>query len=262
MRSTVKLIMVLVAIATITSCKKDPEPAVENNNTPNPVVNTGSLTLEFKNMVGNVPLVFDTLSYVNEHTDTFTISLFRYYISNIVLTKSDGSYTESNSYHLVDASDITTESITLKDVPYGNYTSISFMIGIDSAHNVSGAQAGDLDPAKGMFWSWNTGYIMAKIEGTSPQSTAVGHSITYHIGGFKGPDNPLKTVTPSFGSNTANVSALVTPQIFIKADVSEWFKTPNTINFSSTNDVAMPGSLARSIADNYADMFSITNIHN
>jgi hypothetical protein len=49
-------------------------------------------------------------------------------------------------------------------------TGIRFLLGVDSARNVSGIQTGALDPARGMFWTWNSGYVMAKIEGSSPSA--------------------------------------------------------------------------------------------
>jgi hypothetical protein len=61
---------------------------------------------------------------------------------------------------------------------------MEFMIGVDSARNNSGAQTGALDPTNGMFWSWSTGYIMAKFEGTSAQSPAAANALKFHIGGF------------------------------------------------------------------------------
>ena len=54
-------------------------------------------------------------------------------------------------------------------MPAGNYNSLSFLLGVDSMHNVSGAQTGALDPANDMFWTWNSGYVMAKMEGASPR---------------------------------------------------------------------------------------------
>ena len=53
-------------------------------------------------------------------------------------------------------------------LPEGDYTELQFLLGVDSLHNVSGAQTDDLDPAKDMFWTWNSGYVMAKMEGNSP----------------------------------------------------------------------------------------------
>lgn len=243
----------------ISSCKKDPK----EEPIPTLTSTTGSLALHFENMVGDSALVFNTKNYVNANNDTFTISKFNYYISNIKLMKGGVvAYTESESYHLLQQSDLSSLEFTLGDVPFNTYTGIQFMIGVDSARNVSGAQTGALDPANGMFWSWSSGYIMMKMEGNSPQSGATGDGILFHVGGFSGVNSSLKTVSPAFGTETAIVSASITPEIHIKTDVLEMFKTPTNTSFATTHTIHMPGAMAKSIADNYADMFSVEHIHN
>lgn len=264
MKNSIKLLsaLFLIGAVTLSSCKKDPdeEPAPTPTT---PAATTGSIALHFENMVGDSALIFNTESYVTANSDTFTVSMFKYYISNIVLTKvGGGTYTESGSYHLIDASDLATGEITLPNVPFGDYNGISFMIGVDSARNVSGAQTGALDPANGMFWSWSSGYIMMKFEGNSPQSTAASNALLFHVGGFSGTNNTLKTVSPSFGVDVASVSSSVTPEIHFKADILELFTAPTTIDFSTLNTIHMPGANAKTIADNYADMFTVEHIHN
>ncbi len=69
-----------------------------------------------------------------------------------------------------------------------------FLLGVDSLHNVSGAQTDALDPAKDMFWTWNTGYVMAKLEGNSPSSALVNNKYEFHVGGFSGKYNVLKKI--------------------------------------------------------------------
>ncbi len=262
MKNTFKLLSALFIFGAITfsSCKKDPDEVT----TPTPLPNTGSLMLHFENMVGDSALVFNTKSYVNANNDTFNITTLKYYISNIVLSNSSGlTYKENYSYHLIDASDTSTCELNLTGVPLGNYNHISFMIGVDSAKNVSGAQSGALDPANGMFWDWNSGYIMSKFEGVSPQSIAANHVVLFHIGGFSGTNNVLKTVNPIFPSGVvASVTASVTPEIHFKADLAEWFTAPANTAFSVLNTIHMPGANAKKIADNYVDAFSIEHIHN
>ena len=250
--------LILAAVLAFSSCKKDKDPQPD----PAPVQEYGAVTLKFDNTVGNLPLQLNSTQYTNANGDTFNVSLYNYYISNIRLTASDNSvYTETESYHLVKASNIASLQFTLANVPVKNYTSITFMIGVDSTRNVSGAQTGALDPANGMFWSWNSGYIMSKLEGTSPQSPATNQIVMYHVGGFSGANNALKTVTLNF-PGTANVSASVTPLVTIRSDAAEWFKTPVNVDISTLHTVHMAGASAKKIADNYADMFSVTSVQN
>jgi hypothetical protein len=202
---------------------------------------------------------------VNALGDTFTISKFNYFISNIVITKNDNStYVEPNSYHLVKHSNAASTILTLANVPVGSYKSLSFMLGIDSTRNVSGAQTGDLDPvtASDMYWSWNTGYIFVKLEGTSPKSGASDKSLTFHIGGGGGVNKAQRNFNLSFGSVTANVTTATVPLVHLSVDASELFKTPNTIDFSTSYSQMSSGPSAKKYADNYADMIKFEHVHN
>lgn len=249
----------LLIVIAISSCKKDP---TETITTPTPV-QTGSLKIELENTVGDSALVLNTSSYTNANNDTFTVSTFKYYISNIKLKKADNTeYTVPESYFLIDHSVDASNLISLANIPVGDYTGITFMIGVDSIRNVSGAQTGALDPANGMFWSWLSGYIMFKMEGNSPQSSTTEHKLVFHVGGFSGTNNVLKTITPSFNGSKAIVSTTVTPEIHLKVDLLEAFTSPDDISFSSINTIHMPGANAKMLADNYADMFSVEHIHN
>ncbi|GAB4207142.1 MAG: hypothetical protein Fur0023_17700 [Bacteroidia bacterium] len=265
MRKLSILSLVSGLLVLFTSCKKDPkEPADNNNNGSGNTATTAKIILSFEAMFGDSMLVFNNKTYVTANGDSVKISTFKYYISNITLTKTDNStYTVPNSYYLVNHNASgSMASFTISGIPIGQYKAIKMLIGVDSARNVSGAQTGALDPANGMFWSWSTGYIMLKLEGTSPQSAAADKSFKYHIGGFSGVNNTLRWITPSFNAMTANVSSSVIPEIHFKTDISEIFKTPNNIQLNTTYNVTMPGMMAKMIADNYADMITVEHIHN
>ena len=245
-------------ILLISACKKDP---VEEEKIVAPV--TGSLKLEFDNMFDTLDLALDTVNFILDNGDKIKISKFKYYISNIKLVDSDGKeYAEPESYHLIDESNAASQKFTINGIPFKNYVSITFMIGVDSVRNVSGAQTGALSANNNMFWTWNTGYIMAKLEGTSQQSTAPSNSVAFHIGGFQGANSALKIVSPSFNGSTANVSNTITPEIHIKCNLKEWFMNPTSISLATTNNITTVNTTSKMIADNYADMFTIEHIHN
>jgi hypothetical protein len=260
---TILKTLIIISALTFISCKKDktlpPEPLPNNQNNST----SGSLKIEFEAMVGDSSLVFSTSTYTNQTGNTFNVTMFKYYISNIKLIKEDNStWSETYSYHLIDHSNTLSTTITLNNVPFANYKGIEFTIGVDSTHNVSGSQSGALDPIYDMFWSWNTGYIMAKFEGNSPQSTAANNKLMYHIGGFSGNNNAVKIVSPDFNGDLANVTSSITPEIHMKSDLIKWFGTQTTIDFSILNTVHMPGTNAKNIASNYTSMFTVEHIHN
>lgn len=247
-------------IVLLGSCKKDtkdPDPE------PEPVTPTGSMKINFENMVDTVELEFGT-KYLNANGDTFTVNKFNYYISNIVVTKNDNStWAEPNSYHLVQASEPASSLITLSNMPLGSYKSLSFMLGVDSTRNCSGAQDGDLAQNKNMFWSWTTGYIMLKLEGSSPKSAATDKSITLHMGGYYGENKAQRDVKLDFtGGVTADVTESAIPLVHLSADVSKIMKGQNTINLANDYFLMSAGPKVKKFADNYAKMISFEHIHN
>lgn len=240
-------------ILALASCKKDPVTP-----TPTPTPKEGKVLLEFSNKVGTENLKMDGTVYKNQNGDDFTVTKFNYYISNIKLNNNDGNsaFTESESYHLLEQSNTTSLNFSLAKVPAGTYKSITFTIGVDSLRNVSGAQTGALDPSNGMFWSWSSGYIMLKMEGTSPQSPQAGNILRIHVGGFSGANNTVKTVTINL-PNTITVNGDEN-HIHLSADLAKLFGPSNITSFASTSVIHMPGTDAKKIADNYASMFNVT----
>jgi hypothetical protein len=239
----------------LSSCKKDDNNSSNNNNNNNN--QAGKVNVTFENKVGNEELVFNTKTYKNQNGEDFTISMFNYYISNIRLESVDGkTYAEPESYHLVMEDKPASKSFTLSDVPAGKYKSVTFLIGVDSLRNVSGAQTGALDPAHGMFWTWNTGYIMLKFEGASPQSTATDNKLAYHLGGFSGANSVLRTVTLTFAS-PIDINGAATGNLQLQADLLQLFRSPNMVEFSQYRSSHLSGEASRKIADNYQTMFRL-----
>jgi hypothetical protein len=258
-----RFILAFFSLAVLVSCQKE-------NITPSEplpplsLVNdtSGYIVLNFKNVVGSQDLVLSTQNYINQNLDTFKVDIYKYYVTNIELKTADGYvFKETESYHLINQADASSHTFTVNGIPKGNYTSISFLIGVDKDRNTSGAQTGALDPANGMFWTWSSGYIMSKLEGTSPQSSDLGKKITYHIAGFSGANNVLRSPTLTF-TTSAIVSKTQHSKVNINCDVLEWFKAPNLISFSTINNVTTVSPEAKQIADNYVDMFKVTSIEN
>lgn len=237
------------------SCKKEETPTINEK---------GSFVLEFENLVNETPLVLNTQSYKNAKGDNFNISVFKYYISNVSLTKEDGSvYKIPESYLLVDASKPASLLNSLTDIPAGDYTQISFTIGVDKERNLAGAQTGALDPALGMFWTWNSGYIFVKFEGSSPQSTATNNSLTFHIGGIVDPNNTIRTYAKVFTTgNPLRIRADKKPQIHFKVNAASLFTGKQNISFANLN-FTMGGANSVIVADNYVNgLFQFDHIHN
>lgn len=250
--------LLALSALTLVSCEKDGE---------SPANQTGTVGLEFEQTVGSSPLTLSTQTYTTPAGDQFKITTFKQYISNIKFTKTDGStYAVPDSYYLLDAAVPASQELALKDIPVGDYKSITFTVGVDSARNVSGAQTGALDPNNNMFWTWNSGYIYTKLEGTSPQAPkaagAAEGGLVFHIGGFKSPNNTIRTVTLPFPTGTnLLVRTDHAPEVHLNADVLKMFTGPTTVRFATLSNT-MGGANSVLVANNYAaGMFSVEHIH-
>lgn len=215
----------------------------------------GMLSIGFNHYVDSLALKLDSAIYKNEFGQTYNISNFKYYISNIELVNENGKNFHSKEYFLINEDEETSKKIILNSIPEGKYMSLRFMIGVDSLHNCKGAQSGALDPVNAMFWTWNTGYIFMKLEGKSSASTATGKTIEYHIGGYKEPSNCIRTVTLKLDS-PITITSEQTSDIQLRVNAAEVLKTPTAIDFSKLPTVN-DSKNATLIADNYVDMFSI-----
>lgn len=214
------------------------------------------ITITFQNRVDSQILSLDS-SYTNPHGETFTVRNFRYYIKSISVIENSGDHIYKiwqlpESYFLIDERKLESKSISFQ-IPFANISSIQFSIGIDSIKNVSGVQTGALDPANGMFWTWNSGYIFAKLEGVSPQSKAPANNFTYHIGGFRSSENAVRQVVLPIDRQLSPKENSIT----IAANVNAWFAGNNAIKIAEQPATMQPGKLSMQIADNYSRMFSI-----
>jgi hypothetical protein len=135
-------------------------------------------------------LVLD--STYTQAKDSFRIETFRFYITRIEFYNNKKLvWKEKNSFHLIDAAKKTSQTINLKTPANLNYDFIQFNLGVDSVTNVSGALGGDLDPTKGMYWTWQNGYINFKIEG---KRNTEKENLKIHLGGYKNNFNEFKKI--------------------------------------------------------------------
>lgn len=256
--STLACALLALATAALSGCKKDDVSS-----------STGAVALEFEHTVGTTPLVLGAGSYQNARGESFSVSTFKYYLSNLKLNKADGSsYAVPDTYFLVDQTDDATQHLTLGTVPTSDYTSLTITIGVDSARTKAGNFSGVLDAGKGMFWTMNgPEFINLKLEGYSPQAPhapgAATGGLVFHIAGYRhSSTNTIRTVTLPFPTG---VRLLVrsdhTPEVHLRVDAGQLFGAPNPTSFATTYNI-MGGPTAARLADNAAaGMFSVEHIH-
>lgn len=168
-------------------------------------------------------------------TDSFHFSVFKTYLSHFRFYNLQNKLIHvDNKAYLMDLNDSSMSYTISIDCPsHETPQSIVYSIGLDSLTNASGALTGDLDPLKGMFWTWQSGYIHLKLEGQSTkQSNTNPVKYTYHLGGYRWPNIALMDKRLVYDSNGINVD------IQLNLLVSK-------LNAFKTTSIMSPGPLAK-----------------
>jgi hypothetical protein len=231
------------------------------------------VSVEFDNIAGSADLQLNTGTYANALGQNFTVTKLKYYVSNFKLTNADGTvYTvpQEESYFLIDESVANSRTLSL-NVPEGEYKTLSFVVGVDSLRNTMDVsqRTGALDvsgAATDMYWTWNSGYIFFKMDGTSPAITTMGGVFQYHVGGFGGYNtatvNNLRTVTLDLtGRGTAKVKAARKANIHLMVDILKALNGSTNMSFSTTSMVHSAAA-GTAVANNYTAMFSHDHTEN
>lgn len=131
----------------------------------------------------------------SDRGDSMALHTCRFYLSNFVFLKKGAVvHAEKNSHHLLDLEAEHTLDLRFQLPENSHFDELKFELGIDSLTQVSGAMGNDLDPTKGMFWTWQSGYINVKLEGFHVKSPARNHAFQFHLGGYVSPFQSQQSV--------------------------------------------------------------------
>lgn len=253
-------VMVLLA-ATLLSCSSDDETAT--------ISGEGNLTIEFDNAYNTSDLLLETTTYSANNPEEIKINAVKYIVSNIKLEDDNGNifvYPKNESYFIVNESDVSSQFISLKNVPAANYTKLTFGIGVDQEKYQQGAegQGAFLEQAteEGMMWSWQAGYKFLVYEGlfTStefPEETA----FAIHMGSHGSALDNYKEVTVNLPVS-AKLRTNKTPEIHVISDVSKILNGPNKLYLEEKSQIHVDPEKAPLIAENATTMFSVDHVHN
>lgn len=168
---------------------------------------TKQVQLQYIPTYKNQPFVMGATYYPLQDKDSVSFETLRFYIAHISFYKNSTLvFKEENSFHLLDASDPGSMAITIQMPPAALYDAVSFDLGIDSLTNTSGAMGGELDPIKGMYWAWQSGYINFKLEGRSNVCHTRNHEFQYHLGGYLHPNNALQNINLATSAQDININ--------------------------------------------------------
>ena len=203
--------------------------------------------LNFESMFNEQHLTLNDSFYsINNGKNTVQITKLKFYISSIQFYNNDKLvYVEKNSYHLIDASNSKTLHININKPSTTKFNAIKFSLGIDSATNTKGALGGELDPTKGMYWAWHSGYINFKLEGISNLCNTRNNAFEFHLGGFAAPHNSLQTIKLTLPNSTIAT---------VLVDINKFL---SQINLATTNAIMTPSKEANELSKQATKIFSV-----
>lgn len=180
------------------------------------------------NVIGSDGFHLDS-TYTNAAGENYSAYMLKYYISHITLVNENGERVELYAHELIDQSVPASLEFDQMEIPDGHYTSLEFNLGVDSLHNHTGDQTGDLDPMYGMIWTWNTGYIFFKHEGYfTSSSSGTQQPLIYHYG----TDRALAPISLPINLHAESSKSIIQLQF----DLNKLYSNPNIVAFTGNNN--------------------------
>jgi hypothetical protein len=248
MKTRIIILFISALVLSLGACKEKEPTAV-------PQPKAGSVTIAVKHHVDGKDLVTESIEYTNEAGNEYAVDVLMHYLSNFELRNTNGNWHKINLYKLVNIKKPSSTTFDLTNIPFGEYDSIRFYLGVDSTTNYAIDNSGDLDPALGLFWPWNTGYIFYMFEGRFKKGQN-NFPFAYHIGDMSNLITKQFLLPNVIKINQSSLSQRIT----LKMELSEIFKSPHTIDLNEVPLVSHTfdqPELTKKLRENIEDMFSI-----
>ena len=224
----------------------------------------GTVIIVTEHTVDGSTLAMDGFTaYQNATGQTYRVDKLIYYLSDIVLHRSDGGEFRLDEALYNDAADPATLVHRLEQVPSGSYTQITFTWGLKEDKNQPGALP-DNPENNNMFWpsTLGGGYHYSKCEGfyrNNPQDAELGYAT--HTGRVQLMGDPTEhhhyfEVTKAI---TMHVDGDVW-EIPIVMDVNQWYEDPNLYDFPAVPMIMNNLDRQRMLMENGPSAFSIGTV--
>lgn len=252
----------VIALATqILSCTSNKEDEI--------LEGEGTIELKFDNAYNSSDLLLNSTTYEAVGTEKIKITTVKYIVSNISLEDSEGNvftYPKESSYFIIDEADADSQKVTLSNIPEGDFTKITFGIGVDQETYSKGAEGQGELLAKaqemGMMWSWQAGYKFFRFEGNYRSSTIPTETaFAFHMGSHGSNLDNYKEVTLPF-PNSIRVREEAKPSVHIVANIVEVLDGETTFLLENDDQIHVDAVKSPQIATNVNQMFMVHHVHN
>jgi hypothetical protein len=228
------------------ACKKEDSP---DENTP---LTHANLTIQLNHRADGILIQFDSILYQNKAGNKYSLTRLQYYISGLVLTKSNEEKVQLSSVFYVDGR-VKNQVLTLSEVPIGSYKSIQFLIGLNPSQNISNSLENTADNIN-MQWPEviGGGYHFLKFEGYYLDTINLKQGFTMHIG-----TNEMLVQHVALPINFS-ITENHTQNLHLPMNINEWFKNPYSYDFNKDGNYTMAiPSLMTILKNNGNDVFTI-----
>lgn len=183
---TMRMLLPFLALTLAACGSVTPESSAKTDGETTP----GAVTLNFAHLVNGAPVVLGTdTPSMNAAGNMYGVSRLSYFVSDVTLHMVDGRQMVAAGAHYVDCDTAESLSYALPiDLPTGELSSVSFVMGLPPALNVSGAFGSP--PESLMEWPvpMGGGYHYLKFEGRYLNTAAAPFNFMMHSGGLGGID--------------------------------------------------------------------------
>lgn len=265
--------LLILLAASFSSCKKEgcTDPAAINYNEDAKkscddcceYPDVADVKVNLSHEVDGEPLVLNEMNFTNPFGRQYEVVRLRYYISDFQFHRSDGSTYDSDMYQYVDASDSSTFSFTIPDVPSGDYTSISFYFGLDEEKNQDGALPDEA--LRNMEWPIEpgVGYHYMQQEGFYIDSAGSETAFNTHMGTKRVDSTSYEHNYVTIDLNNSDVSLdYRTATLDISMNINDWYQNPHDYDFPRFGQMIMGNPQAQqTLHDNGADVFTLKSLN-
>jgi len=252
MKYTISLSIIIVIICALftfscSSCKKS-----SNSST-----DTATLYLHLHTDVDTNEVDDPSVLYPDGNGRFIGLTVAQFYISNITLTKTDGTITSLPGAYVLKT--IGNEEYAVGSIPVGSYKFISFYVGVDATNNATNPSTHAapsplaLQTPSMWFGDVTKGYIFMNIQGVAQDNVGgIKIPVSYQIG-----SNALyESVTLPTHNPVYTVAAKQVLTVHIICDYGKLLKSVTSFSSNpSTDTYTTNPTLAKTIANNIPNMF-------
>lgn len=205
-----------------------------------------TVTIALVHHVDGAPVTISSETpYVNAAGNHFGVTRVSWFLSDVVLTTTDGRTFGAAGAHYVDADTPDTQRIAIPlGTESGELASISFHMGLPPELNVTGAFT--TPPESLMEWPamMGGGYHYMKYEGRYVNTAGEPFAFRMHSGALRGTDYSFPVTLDASGVSIGGHDVTLT----VAMNLEDWFTTPDTWDLNDYFTAAMPGIMGNAAA--------------